>query len=110
MTTARITTITGLLVAAVGIVILYVAGVAMPVVPPGLVILLVAAALMAKWRWATLVGVVAALAEAAGFVGSGSLASLTADSFAVAAGTWIRLIGIVVALVAGILATTPRYR
>jgi hypothetical protein len=43
MTTARTTTIAGLPAAATGIMILYIAGVSMPVVPPSLVILVAGA-------------------------------------------------------------------
>jgi hypothetical protein len=101
-------TLTGLLVTAAGIAILYVSGGEMPVVPPGFVMLLVAAGLVAwgPWRWTPIAGIVAALAEAGGFFGSGSAANLgDLDPFGIFAGTWVRLIGIVLALVYSIVAT-----
>jgi hypothetical protein len=106
--TFRLVTAAGLVAGAVGIGILYPAGVAMPVVPPGLVMLLVAAAVVAfaPWRWAPVVGVLAGLFEVAGFFGSGSAAALTdLGSLDVFAGTWIRGLGIVTAVVAGVVAT-----
>lgn len=101
---ARRTTLLGLILTAAGIVILKVAGVAMPVVPPGLVLLAVAAVLVAtvQRRWATVVALLVALSEAAGFLASGSAAGLfDTASLGVLTGTWVRLIGTVVAVVAG---------
>lgn len=101
-------TLAGLLVTALGIAILYVSGGEMPVVPPGFVMLLIAAALVWKgpWRWTPIAGIVAALAEAGGFFGSGSAANLfDLGEFGIFAGTWVRLVGIVLALVFSIAAT-----
>ncbi len=105
---ARTATIVGLIVGAVGILILRLAGVAMPVVPPGLVMLVVAAVFVAvaPWRWAPVVAIVAGLAEVAGFFASGSADGLfEIGSLGVLAGTWVRLAGILTAVVAGVLAT-----
>jgi len=104
---ARRATAGGLIVAAAGIAILYVSGVAMPIVPPGLVLLVVGAIIVAtvRRRWALVVGLLVALAEIIGFFASGSAAALTdLTSVSVLAGTWIRLLGLVVAIVAGLLA------
>jgi hypothetical protein len=51
---------TGLLVGAAGIVLQIVGGIDFPVVPPGLVILVVAAGLVAfaRWRWVPFIAVV----------------------------------------------------
>ena len=101
-------TLTGLLVTAAGIAILYVSGGEMPVVPPGFVMLLIAAGLVAwgPWRWTPIAGIVAALAEAGGFFGSGSAANLfDLGEVGIFAGTWVRLVGIVLALVYSIVAT-----
>jgi hypothetical protein len=70
----RILTAAGLVLCGAGIGILKLAGVDMPTVPPGLVIVLVAAVAVVflPWRWAPVLGVLAALAEAAGFFASGS--------------------------------------
>jgi hypothetical protein len=105
-------TLAGLLITAAGIAILYVSGGDMPVVPPGFVMLLVAAVLVAKgpWRWTPIAGIVAALAEAGGFFGSGSAANLfDASPFGIFAGTWVRLVGIVLALVFSVIATKLAY-
>jgi hypothetical protein len=102
---ARRATAGGLTVAAAGIAILYVAGIAMPVVPPGLVLLVVGAILVGtvRRRWALAVGLLVGLAEVMGFFASGSVAALTdLTSVSVLAGTWIRLLGLVVAVAAGV--------
>jgi hypothetical protein len=109
---ARVWTIIGLLTGAAGLVIQQVGGVAMPAVPPGLIFLVVAAGLMAnaRWRWAGIAAILAAGAEIAGFFGSGNAARLTElDQFGAFAGSWIRLVGVVVALVAGAVATKVAY-
>lgn len=106
---ARRATVIGLVAGAVGIAILYVSGVAMPVVPPGLVLLVVAAIVVATVhrRWATAFGALVGVAEITGFFASGSAAALTdAGAVGVLAGTWIRLIGTVLATLAGIWATS----
>ncbi|TDD40185.1 hypothetical protein E1287_01310 [Actinomadura sp. KC06] len=105
---AELITVTGLVTGAAGLLIQKVAGVEMPVVPPGMIILLVVAALMAatRWRWTPVLAVLAALAEVAGFVGS--LAD--ADAFGEFAGASVRGAGITVALVAGIAAAIGNYR
>ncbi|MFI0412344.1 hypothetical protein [Actinomadura sp. 3N508] len=101
-------TVAGLVTGAAGLLIQKVAGVEMPVVPPGMIILLVVAALMAatRWRWTPILAVLAALAEVAGFVGS--LAD--AGAFGEYAGALVRGAGVTVALVAGIAATVGNYR
>jgi hypothetical protein len=109
---ARVWTIAGLLVGAVGLIVQKVGGMEMPVVPPGLIFLVVAAGLMlnTKWRWAPIVAVLAGVAELAGFFGSGAASWLTrSDEFVGMAGTWIRLIGIATAAVAGALAIKAAY-
>jgi hypothetical protein len=101
----------GLIAGAVGIVILNVSGVEMPVVPPGLVLLVVAAVLVAavRGRWVTGFATLVALAEIAGFFVSGSAEGLLDfGSIGIFAGTWTRLIGVVVASVAGTMATFNR--
>lgn len=104
---ARAATTAGLLAGAVGIVVSRIGGADMPLVPPGLVLLVVAAALVAgtRWRWAALFGALVASAEVLGFVLSGAAAGLLAlDEPLRFTGAWTRGIGIVVALVAGIVA------
>jgi len=102
-TTARIVTSTGLVCGAVGIVVLKVAGVAMPAVPPGLVLLLVAAALVAalpRHRWPAAVAVLIGLAEVVPSVAGAGV--LTGGDVLVVVGTVLRIIGAVTAVVAGI--------
>jgi hypothetical protein len=96
-------TVVGLLVAAVGIVLLLVAGVDMPVVPPGLVILAVAAvaAAVSGRRWVAVVAVAVGVTELVGLLASVSATNLFSPaSFLVGTGTWVRLVGTVVAIAA----------
>ena len=97
-------TVIGLVAAAAGIVLLRIAGVDMPVVPPGLVMLAVAAvaAAVSGRRWIAVVAVVVGIAELLGLFVSGSASNLFGpDSFLVGAGTWIRLAGTIGAITAG---------
>jgi hypothetical protein len=106
-------TVVGLIGAAAGIVILYVSGIAFPTVPPGLVILLAAAALVgfAPWRWIPAAGAFVGLFITVGFVASGSVPHLVeAGRPAVMAGTWVQLLGLLTGLVAGVVATLQNYR
>jgi hypothetical protein len=108
---ARVTTVIGLLAGAVGIVILRLAGTPMPLVPPGLVLLIAAALLVAlqRWRWAPAVGALVGLAEIIGFVASGSWIGLAnIDQIWILVGTWIRGLGIVTAVLAGIVGTATK--
>jgi hypothetical protein len=109
----RRATVVGLVAGAVGILVLRLSGANMPAIPPGLVLLIAAAALVAfsSRRWAPIVAVLVALAEILGYVLSGSTYGLFAvDSIGILIGTWVRGIGIVVAFVAGIAATVKGYR
>jgi hypothetical protein len=101
-----------LAVAAVGIIIQIIGGVNYPAVPPGLIILLAAAALVAflPWRWAPVIGVLAGA-----FMVIGAIAAANArydlshpghpGAFI---GTWIQLIAVVIAVVAGVMALAVR--
>ncbi|WP_426563548.1 hypothetical protein ACPPVT_20475 [Angustibacter sp. McL0619] len=107
--TLRILTMTGLLVGGSGIAVLWAAGVDFPVaVPPGLVILLAGAAVVAFVRrpWAVGLGAFLGLFVTVGFLVSPTgLDNLSGDSgAAVAAGQAIQLVGVLMALVAGALA------
>jgi hypothetical protein len=104
-------TVVGLTLAAAGIVVLRLAGVTMPAVPPGLVLLIVAAVVVAlvRRRWAPLVGIAVGLAELPAVVLS--LDNLLAvDQPAIAVGTGLRVAGVVLAVVAGIVATAAGRR
>jgi hypothetical protein len=103
-----------LIVAAVGIVVQIIGGVNYPAVPPGLVILLAAAALVVflPWRWAPVFGVLGA-----GFLLFGAFAAaesrdhLTHPGHPGAfIGSWIQFVAVVVAVTAGIAALAVRNR
>jgi hypothetical protein len=94
-----------LLVAAVGIVIQIIGGIDYPVVPPGLVILVVAAGLVTveRWSWAPFVGVLVPLFLLVG----GAIAIANEDEpnrtdFVPLIGTIVEATGIIVALIAGL--------
>jgi hypothetical protein len=109
----RLAAAVGLAMGAVGIVVQRVAGVDMPAVPPGLVMLIVAAALVAfvRWRWVPALGAVVGLAEVLALAMTGSLADLVDISQSgVFVGTWVRTVGVVIALIAGVAATAAGYR
>jgi hypothetical protein len=64
-------TVAGLVVAAAGIVLQIAPGAEYPTIPPGLVILLAAASLVAlatRWRWTAIVGVIVSLSLLVGGV------------------------------------------
>ncbi|MFI0350246.1 hypothetical protein [Actinomadura sp. 9N407] len=101
-------TVIGLVTGAAGLLVQKAGGVEMPPVPPGLVILGLAAVLIvvSRWRWTLVLGVLAALAEIPGFVGS----AVDADAIGEIAGASVRGIGATTALIAGITATVVAYR
>jgi hypothetical protein len=112
----RMVLVGGLLVGALGIALLWAAGVDFPVaVPPGLVILLVGAAVVLgfRTRWADVVGGLLGLFVVVGFVLSGingeGFDNLLGDNGAdVAAGQVVQLAGVVVAAVTGALLAIRR--
>lgn len=101
-----------LAVAAAGIIIQIIGGVNYPAVPPGLIILLAAAALVAflPWRWAPVIGVLAGAFMVIGAIAAANARyDLTHPGHPGAfIGTWIQLIAVVVAVVAGIAALAVR--
>jgi hypothetical protein len=112
---ARAYTIGGLVVGAAGIAVLWAAGVEFPgAVPPGIVILLVGALFvgLTPWRWSPAVGAVLGLFVAVGFAisptGWDNLVGRAGATVAV--GQAIQLIGVLTALVAGLIATRNGYR
>ena len=124
----RALTVAGLVVGAAGIAVLWASGVEFPVaIPPGLVILLVDALFveLAPWRWATGVGAFLGLFVTCGFLLSGGIPNLLGadgstffgtpnpigrDSLGTIIGTWIQMIGVLTALIAGMIATRNSYR
>jgi hypothetical protein len=106
-------TVAALLVAAAGFAIQIGSGVDVPTVPPGLVIMLVAAGLVAfgSWRWTPVVGVVVGLFLLVGFFASGAVGSLLDPGrLGVSIGAWVQFLAVIVAVVAGIVATVQNYR
>ena len=106
-------TVAALLVAAAGFVIQIVSGVEVPPVPPGLIILFVAAALVAfgAWKWMPVVGIVVGLFLLVGFFASGAVGNLLEPSrLGVFVGVWIQFMAVIVAVVAGTAATLQNLR
>jgi len=101
-------TAVALVVAAAGIVTQIVAGIDFPTIPPGLIILLSAAAIVAfvPWRWAPLVGAAVALSQVIGLFAADQAERLNdASPLGGTVGLWIQVVGVSAALVAGIIAT-----
>jgi hypothetical protein len=103
----------GLVVAAAGIMIQYVSGVeGYPTIPPGPIILLVAAAVVAfgPWRWAPVVGLATALFVSIG----GVIATIAGNGFNPTlgdpsdvggfAGAVVQILGLLIAVPAGVVA------
>jgi len=108
---ARTWMVAGLVAGAAGLVAQQVAGVDMPVVPPGLVLMVGSAILIVatRWRWPVVVGALTAVAEvAAVLAGIGRLTDFA--EFGVAASSWVRLVGVLIAVGAGAIATITAYR
>jgi hypothetical protein len=112
-------TIGGLAVGAIGIGILWAAGVEFPFYPPpGLLILGAGAAFVAfaPWRWAPGVGVALGVFMIVGFVASSVVSGTGTDNLlgehgtGAAIGQVIQLVGVITALVAGVVATRQAYR
>lgn len=119
MSALRGWTIGGLVVGAIGIGILWAAGVEFPFYPPpGLLILGAGAAFVAfaPWRWAAGVGAALGLFVIVGFVLSSVISGTGTDNLlgehgtGAAVGQVIQLVGVITALVAGVIATRRAYR
>lgn len=110
----RAGTVVGLVAGAVGIAILWASGVEFPVYPPPGIVILLAGAIfvgLAWWPWAPGVGAFLGLFVTVGFVVSGGPPNLVGrDGTSVAIGTWIQMIGVLTALIAGVIATRANYR
>ena len=124
----RAATVAGLVVGALGIAILWASGVAFPIYPPPGIVILLAGALfvgLAPWRWAPGVGAFLGLFVTVGFLISGGIPNLVGgdgttvfgtanpvdrDTLNTVIGTWIQMIGVLTALVAGVIATRANYR
>jgi hypothetical protein len=107
--------VAGLVAAAAGIVIQIASGADYPTVPPGLIILLAAAGLVAlgaRWRWTTVVGVVVPAFLLVGAVVASQARDQLGDpgQVGVFVGTVVQLLAMAVALVAGVAAAWRSYR
>lgn len=113
---AAVALVGGLVVAAVGLVIQVISGVpGFPTIPPGPIILGVAAAFvaLAPWRWAPIVGLAAAVFLLVGAVLSAAVPGIVARlgnlvEYGQFAGTALQMLGLLIALVAGVVATVHR--
>jgi hypothetical protein len=119
-------TVVGLVIGALGVAILWASGVEFPVaIPPGgtrspasarsEIVILLAAALfvgLARWRWIPAAGAVLGLVFTVGFLVSPSgLSNLAGEAgTSVALGQGIQVVGVVTALIAGVVATRANYR
>jgi hypothetical protein len=96
-----------LFLAAVGVLTQFLTGVpGFPKIPPGPIILAVAAVVVAlvRWRWAPAVGLFAALFLTVGFLAAGAGGRLTNPTeLGPFLGTWSQVIGQVIALLAGVI-------
>jgi hypothetical protein len=110
----RAATVVGLAVGAVGIAVLWAAGVEFPIYPPPGILILLAGAIfvgLAPWPWTPAVGAFLGLFVTVGFVASGGPPNLVGrDGTSVAIGTWIQMAGVLTALIAGVIATRANYR
>jgi hypothetical protein len=108
-------TIVGLAVGALGIAILWAAGVVFPIYPPpGIIILMIGMLFvgLAPWRWAPGVGALLGLFVFVGFLISPTgLTNLFGQAgTSVALGQGIQVIGVLTALIAGVIATRANYQ
>jgi hypothetical protein len=112
---ARTATVVGLVVGAVGIAILWASGVEFPIYPPPGIVILLAGAIfvsLARWPWAPGVGAFLGLFVLVGFLISPTgRSNLSGEAgTGVAVGQGIQVVGVLTALVAGVIATRANYR
>jgi hypothetical protein len=115
LTRPRTVTVSGLTAGALGIAILWASGVEFPIYPPPGIVILLAGALfvgLAPWRWAPGVGAFLGLFVFAGFLISPTgLSNLFGQAgTSVAIGQGIQVIGVLTALIAGVITTRANYR
>jgi hypothetical protein len=111
----RAATVVGLLIGAVGIAVLWASGVEFPIYPPPGIVILLAGAIfvsLAGWPWAPGVGAFLGLFVLVGFLISPTgLSNLSGEAgTSVAVGQGIQVVGVLTALVAGVIATRANYR
>jgi hypothetical protein len=111
----RILTVIGLLTGAIGISLLWIIGVAFPVYPPPGIIILLAGALFVWFvpkRWSPAIGMLLALFIIVGtLISPAGVSNLLGDAgMNVAIGQGIQFLGVLIALVASMLALRAAYR
>lgn len=112
---SRTATMIGLAVGALGIAILWTSGVEFPIYPPPGIIILTAGTVfvaLGRWTWAPAVGAFLGLFVTVGFLVSPTgLSNLAGEAGTnVAIGQGVQVIGVVTALIAGVVATRANYR
>jgi hypothetical protein len=112
---ARTATVVGLVIGAVGIAILWASGVEFPIYPPPGIIILLGGAIfvsLATRPWAPGVGAFLGLFVLVGFLISPTgLSNLSGEAgTSVAVGQGIQVVGVLTALVAGVIATRANYQ
>jgi len=106
-------TVTGLLIAAVGVVIQILSGHPYPTIPPVFFILLIPAALigLTRWKWASILAILGGLFLILGLFSSGATARLrNPGQFGDFIGLWIQMLGVVYAVATAVIATIQNYR
>jgi hypothetical protein len=111
----RTATVVGLVVGAVGIAIMWASGIEFPIYPPPGIVILLAGAIfvgLASWAWAPGVGAFLGLFVLVGFLISPTgLSNLSGEAgTGVAVGQGIQVVGVLTALVAGVIATRANYQ
>jgi hypothetical protein len=94
-----------LLVAAGGIVVQILGGADYPVVPPGIILLVVASGIVwfAPWRWAPVAAVLAGVFLIVGLFAAGQASRLVeVDTVLDTTGLWIQMVAVVVAIVTAV--------
>jgi hypothetical protein len=103
-TALRTTSAIALLVAAAGIGVQIAGGADYPAVPPGAILLVVAAGIVrfGRWRWAPAAAVAAGVFLVVGLFAAGQVSRLVeVDTALDTLGLWIQMVAVVVALTAG---------
>lgn len=112
---SRVSTVGGLVLGALSIAILWAAGVEFPFYPPPGIVILLAGGLfvgVVPWQWAPGVGALLGLFVLVGFLISPTgLSNLFGEAGrSVAIGQGVQVIGVLTAMIAGVIATRANYR
>jgi hypothetical protein len=116
LSSAAKTQAAGLFVAGIGVLIQYLVGVpGFPKVPPGPIILIVAAILVwtvtPRFRWIVILGLLASLFITVGGLGAGGFSRVgNPGDFGPWVGTALQLVGLIVALIWGVVALVQAFQ